>query len=163
MENTTDIPYEDNHNNDEQFFFVVALICTLFFGSYIICSDNMVRRNCVIRTSCIIRKKPRINTQTIDHNIIIKNNMLTKTYIQKLNENNKSNNNYSDCSICIEKIKKKKDIIRLDCGHNFHINCMQDWIQVKLEAGIGPECPLCREKIIDLNLYRRDNNNWYGT
>ena len=38
--------------------------------------------------------------------------MLTKTYIQKLNENNKSNNNYSDCSICIEKINKMEAVPR---------------------------------------------------
>lgn len=36
--------------------------------------------------------------------------------------------------------------IRLpQCGHNFHMNCIMDWIISKIKKNMQPGCPSCRE------------------
>ncbi len=42
------------------------------------------------------------------------------------------------CSICLENYRKKEKMIRLNCHHIFHTQCIQDWFLNK------NTCPLCR-------------------
>ena len=47
-----------------------------------------------------------------------------------------------ECPICLEPIKKNKDIIRnLSCTHYYHIECIDHWILN------NPKCPLCRKNV----------------
>ena len=45
-----------------------------------------------------------------------------------------------DCSICLEIIKKNDKIYKLNCGHIFHVTCLNQWNK--------NTCPYCRNDII---------------
>ena len=47
-----------------------------------------------------------------------------------------------ECSICLEKYKKKDQIIDLECNHVFHKECIKLWLNK------NNSCPQCRENII---------------
>jgi len=46
------------------------------------------------------------------------------------------------CTICLEKINEIK-IRKLDCNHNFHIKCLDEWLK------INNSCPICRDSILN--------------
>lgn len=46
-----------------------------------------------------------------------------------------------DCTVCCVEINKGEKIVKLDCNHVFHINCIDEWVKYK------QECPNCRNKI----------------
>ena len=48
-------------------------------------------------------------------------------------------NNNKECPICLDELSKQ--VIKLNCGHFFHPNCINDWKK------INNVCPVCREKI----------------
>jgi len=48
---------------------------------------------------------------------------------------------YSSCTICIEDFKEKHYIVKLDCGHLFHEECIHEWGLYK------QECPICKKEI----------------
>ncbi len=72
------------------------------------------------------------------------------------------------CVICLEDLsdKNRKDKVApevkevfLECGHNFHFNCIEEWGKTK------NSCPICRTKIVvnenrpnKVPLIRRENN-----
>lgn len=89
----------------------------------------------------------------------IKNGKLNTSFIKKLNETNKSNVNVStqlQCSICIEDItlENYKDnsskLVFLNCSHVFHTDCIQPWVKTQIKQITHPNCPLCRDIIIDI-------------
>ena len=44
-----------------------------------------------------------------------------------------------DCPICMEKMKGgEKDVCKLYCKHYFHVECMEKWLETRME------CPICR-------------------
>ena len=49
--------------------------------------------------------------------------------------------NYPECIICLDKIKRNSVITKLKCGHIFHHNCLHKWVNTK------NSCPICRDKI----------------
>ena len=49
----------------------------------------------------------------------------------------------NECTICLEKYKKKEKIIELPCDHNFHEVCIKEWFEKDNKS-----CPNCRENII---------------
>ena len=51
------------------------------------------------------------------------------------------------CSICLIP-SDKKDELELDCSHIFHQHCIASWVDKVKE----PCCPLCKRKIIPLDL-----------
>lgn len=53
-----------------------------------------------------------------------------------------------ECSICMESITTKRSVV-LNCGHAFHIECINEWRSQK------GTCPLCRK------LTRASNNRKY--
>ena len=61
---------------------------------------------------------------------------LTRTF---LNKTNKPNNNY--CTICSEEISQNESIIKLECSHCYHENCILDWLKEK------SVCPMCRYEL----------------
>ena len=44
------------------------------------------------------------------------------------------------CVICMEKNASTHNFIKLNCGHKFHMDCLQKWML------INPVCPICREE-----------------
>ena len=54
-----------------------------------------------------------------------------------------------NCSVCLGDINLfDKEISILNCGHFFHANCVNDWLQHKMN------CPECRAIVIRGNLAR---------
>jgi len=56
---------------------------------------------------------------------------------------NKTETDYHDCSICLEKLKTSK--IKTSCGHEFHVNCINSWM--RMGRGNYDKCPNCRGNI----------------
>lgn len=48
-----------------------------------------------------------------------------------------------DCSICLTELDRFTQ--HLDCGHEFHNNCINFWLKK------NNTCPMCRENIIETN------------
>lgn len=46
------------------------------------------------------------------------------------------------CVVCLENFDTDSSLAELKCGHNYHFNCLEEWIKCGHE-----ECPLCRVKI----------------
>jgi hypothetical protein len=45
-----------------------------------------------------------------------------------------------NCSICLETIDHT-NIKSLGCNHKFHVNCIDEWLQIRRQ------CPLCRRYV----------------
>jgi len=60
-----------------------------------------------------------------------------KLPIEILNENIDN-----DCAICIDKLKKGNEIIKLPCNHLFHIDCIKSYF-----LNYNNKCPMCRSNI----------------
>ena len=84
------------------------------------------------------------SNQNTDLNI--RNNTLNQNLIETINQ---SEENYDiifhkdeECSICLEEFTTDKKIIKLNCNHIFHTDCIKLWIEN------NNTCPLCRTKEI---------------
>ena len=53
--------------------------------------------------------------------------------------------NDSKCSICLEDIKKNEEIKKLNCNHEFHIECLKEWL-----CRQNIKCPICRFDVREL-------------
>lgn len=91
---------------------------------------NWVNQNDDFSTQHYINEKYKIKEENGD---LIKN-------IKDIVYDNKSN--CSSCIICMCDFEEKEIIKGLDCGHNFHKECLKEWILRE------PKCPCCRTKII---------------
>jgi hypothetical protein len=61
------------------------------------------------------------------------------------------NENDNSCSICLLNLDNNIGI--LNCGHSFHLKCIEDWREK------NDSCPICRNQIIYAN-YDHNNNNF---
>lgn len=43
------------------------------------------------------------------------------------------------CAICLEEYKDKEKLGTLNCGHDFHVGCISQWLQMK------NVCPICKD------------------
>ena len=60
------------------------------------------------------------------------------------------NKNSRECIICLETYEFNNEIIKLDCQHEFHKNCLFRWV-IEItdnEEVILKKCPVCRKNII---------------
>ena len=64
------------------------------------------------------------------------------------------------CSICLDDINPRKNLIILNCGHHFHINCYTTFVLHKIQDEPSVEivednesikCPMCRAS--EMNMY----------
>ena len=67
----------------------------------------------------------------------------------KSNSNNK--NITGTCTMCLENFNTDSSVTELICGHNYHYECLINWIKNDKN-----HCPMCRRKIeskiaIDIN------------
>ena len=51
-----------------------------------------------------------------------------------------------DCAICASK-HKLADVCAIDCGHQFGMDCLTPWINIRKNAYKHPTCPCCRTQI----------------
>lgn len=47
-----------------------------------------------------------------------------------------------DCTLCYKPLEYGQDIKTLQCGHNFHRKCIQEWFELDTD-GTGQMCPEC--------------------
>lgn len=76
----------------------------------------------------------------------IQESIITSDTINEYLDNNTTNcnsNDNTDCCICLDKLEENNKSIVLECNHNFHKECILNWLKKELN------CPLCR-KIIEL-------------
>jgi len=52
------------------------------------------------------------------------------------------------CSICLENVNKKEFVRKLDCMHEFHKKCIDNWMYILYKAGDVINCPLCRKTVV---------------
>ena len=92
----------------------------------------------------------------ITNNLKIKN----EDYYNNINNNNKIKNNdcYSankyhinNCVICFEKFKLNEKIIKLNCFHIFHKECIENWLNK------NNICPVCKNKYLYENIIKYEN------
>ncbi|THU54348.1 hypothetical protein C4D60_Mb10t24150 [Musa balbisiana] len=43
------------------------------------------------------------------------------------------------CAICLEEYKDTEKLGTLNCGHDFHVGCISQWLQMK------NVCPICKD------------------
>jgi len=55
------------------------------------------------------------------------------------------------CSVCLSCMGGQSQTRKLDCGHEFHLRCIDRWKQST--RGPDPTCPMCRTPF-DVPLYR---------
>ena len=70
------------------------------------------------------------------------NQKLDIIHFNKLNKIYYDSKYNSTCAICFEDFNKENKIIRLKCNHNFHIECIKEWL-----CNSSNCCPLCKTKI----------------
>lgn len=51
-----------------------------------------------------------------------------------------------ECSVCLETLGSGEDVCRIPCQHEFHLRCLEEWI----EKGRGRRCPLCQLRLRSL-------------
>ncbi|VVA91401.1 unnamed protein product [Arabis nemorensis] len=51
--------------------------------------------------------------------------------------------NGSDCVVCLSKLKEGEEVRKLECGHVFHKECFEGWLQ-----HLNFNCPLCRSGLV---------------
>ena len=76
----------------------------------------------------------------------LKEDIIHKFPITKLNNIKKLDNEKKKCLICLERFKKDDFIIALYCIHIFHSKCIKEWMRKQ------NSCPICKSKI-----YSEDN------
>ena len=70
-----------------------------------------------------------------------------KKIVIRLEKNYKyslSNLEKAQCAICLENLNKQENILKLECSHIYHVNCLKDWY-IKSK---NKDCPMCRESIV---------------
>jgi len=73
-----------------------------------------------------------------ENNDIINN---IPSFLFNINNNEVNNETPCNCIVCICDIEDNDECKKLECGHMFHIGCIDNWLRRTLE------CPMCRNVI----------------
>ena len=132
---------------------VIFLLGMTIFGSIILfitawsapvhpITNDMINCGILIGTSGIIILILVILKHKLKKKILKFKQQNIKKSIETYKYNLKENEIFT-CSICLEDGTQNKNnyTIKLKCGHIYHIECIQNWINVK------KECPICRNKL----------------
>lgn len=83
--------------------------------------------------------------------------ILESIKIDKLTDNSSEIKNQSNCLVCLEDFQVEESVIKLDCKHCFHDNCLKDWLNKH------NTCPVCRLELetddIDYENRKKANRN----
>lgn len=145
-------------------FSICILVCLYAICKGLCIVGYLIAFRCERIFGCKKKYKELFNIGPI---LPIKNDKLSKRYINKMKSINKTNfiehyNKSTDldmtCGICMENMKiKRQKIIYLNCGHIFHDNCIQSWVKTNIQNGEIPSCPKCRFCIIDNSILNEEN------
>ena len=59
----------------------------------------------------------------------------------EINKDNIKNFNEETCNVCLENYVEGQTSIKIECGHNFHDNCIIKWLKMR------NTCPVCRHEL----------------
>ena len=113
-------------------FFYAIMSCIFILYSFLFCVQKYHNRRNIIRQLNNIEEINQNNRININQNNINQ----SKLKIIKL----KSSEN---CSICFEDIILEENLYQIPCRHNFHIKCINEWLEKK------DTCPLCRSNLFE--------------
>eukprot|EP01025_Chloroclados_australasicus_P012799 TRINITY_DN1607_c0_g2_i1.p2 TRINITY_DN1607_c0_g2~~TRINITY_DN1607_c0_g2_i1.p2 ORF type:complete len:353 (-),score=42.47 TRINITY_DN1607_c0_g2_i1:550-1608(-) len=65
--------------------------------------------------------------------------------VQKYEQKTDGNEQDAVCAICLEKFQEEEDVVKLTCLHQFHMECIEKWVQTK---GQSATCPLCNRNLL---------------
>ncbi|KAK2368063.1 RING-type E3 ubiquitin transferase [Trifolium repens] len=88
----------------------------------------------------------KVNTGASDE--IITSQLKTKLYIPyspsmiDLNELPPDDEEIDTCMICQDAYKYQENIGTIQCGHEFHVDCISKWLKLK------NQCPICKSEAI---------------
>ena len=96
--------------------------------------------------------RPNVNSQNLDgeqsiifyfENPVFEEDVVILTTLERLNKNSKLklNSNKSFCSICQDNIIYFSICREMTCGHIFHHECIDKWLEK------NKKCPICRFEI----------------
>ncbi len=161
----TKIADEEKYNNGLSIGLFLALsplivagcaiiLCFVYINMYIPIKEKIQK----LKNFCIQKRK--------EIDLPIYKNKLNPTFINKLNKNNidkvKNKKEPLVCSICLDEInlenykEKKTDLVFLNCSHVFHKDCINSWVETKVKSYTTPECPLCRDTIINIGSVKKN-------
>ena len=149
-----DINYYYNKNYNLIYMILFIIIIGILVFDYI---KNNVRRKYIYRSifldkDKILKKIVKFLKKEKSNKKILADNWAICLEEFKDNKNSRNEENEmeeKDSSNIERKIEENKDISTLECGHQFHPECISKWMKRK------NECPLCRQKIN--NKYNKDD------
>jgi hypothetical protein len=160
--------YNGNGNNKGTEQGIILLIILLFITSPLWCIllvngiiecvacannlniniDNIVNKSISFFRGCC-KKKYKYNSNSQNFNNFMFN-ISNALFIDKFNE-------FESCSICLDNAEiEKNNIIKLNCEHTFHTDCLNPWIYQQHMSILDTTCPLCRAAIV---IYINDDNS----
>ena len=88
------------------------------------------------------KKKKHFNKKRTRRNRKKKGGMLKRKRREPKPESRKKKKEQEEiCSICLDLLNNRDEIITTDCSHTFHTNCLRSWCEYKTN------CPNCRKDI----------------
>ncbi|KAL5698002.1 RING-type E3 ubiquitin transferase [Ranunculus cassubicifolius] len=72
----------------------------------------------------------------------ISSHLKTKVYHSTTTKD--TNNETETCTVCQVEFKDAEKVGSLDCGHEYHVDCIKRWLQVK------NVCPICKVPAINV-------------
>ena len=140
-----------NSNEEKKVLSIVGIIILVCIGISLCACICDCCLSCCNDLCCTLRNRSFFSITT--NNTVHTNCELDNRTILKMNlENEKKNKESYDnnCTICLEKLKSK--MVILNCGHSFHVECINTWIKSQYNKGKVSMCPLCRQTIIEMPL-----------
>jgi hypothetical protein len=127
------------HNNNENTFNQTGYgMEATFFPEFIILM-MVSYTTCMIWKFCKRCDNDNDNDDNNDNNqsLLPDTTKINKKTIQFTEEMNDK-----ECSICLEEFKKDEELIKIECQHYFHGNCIDIWFKT------NGTCPLCRLDLV---------------
>lgn len=100
----------------------------------------------------------RLNENTILNNSRSDNKKKLTEYLHnnkviKITQDFLNDNKINECVICLNDFLETHTIRKLDCGHVFHSNCIEEWLNINII------CPVCKQNVISAENYHNINHN----
>lgn len=125
-------------------FLITALLISCFFLLMVKCFNRSTINNRILSFPTILIE-PQHDQQE------------RSSPQRRVNDVLATQNDLSECSICIEHIKPNSSIVKLSCGHIFHPECIKQWFQG------SKRCPNCNDigepnRVILPSIVRNETN-----
>ena len=112
-------------------------------------NKKVFEKNCIICLNALgIKIKKEFKDQKKTEIIMEKEEIDNKPLLEKKDDSNSLSIKEEDANTNIIE-KDEKGISTLNCGHQFHTECITKWLKIK------SNCPICRQKILKENNYNQ--------